>query len=65
MLHVLGLLQTTSSLGANGGDTSIVVVGVAIVVVDVICIVSDSSGQPHWQYVSDFSFIGSQFLIEE
>ena len=43
MLHVLGLLQTTSSLGANGGDASIVVVGVAVVVVDVICMIFDLS----------------------
>ena len=65
LLHVFGLLQTTSSLGANGGDASIVVVGVAVVVVDVICTIFDLSGQPHWQYASEFSFIGSQFLIEE
>ena len=61
MLHGSGLLQTTSSLD----DASIVVVGVAVVVVDVMCKVSDPSGQPHWQYVSEFSSIGSQFLIEE
>ena len=61
MLHVSGLLQTTSSLD----DAFIVVVEVAVVVVDVICIIADPSGQPHWQYVSEFSFIGSQLLIEE
>ena len=47
LLHVLGLLQTASSLGASRGDASIVVVGVAVTVVDVVCMVSDPSGQPH------------------